>query len=78
LSLGLSEYCRHGTLSLYAAVDTQSGKVLGKTAARHTRQEFVEFLTEVVEGAPARELNIILDIRRHTRVRWFAIFWLHI
>jgi hypothetical protein len=26
-------------------LDTQSGKVLGKTAARHTSQEFVEFLT---------------------------------
>ena len=55
------EYYRHGTLSLYAALDTQSGKVLGKTAARHTSQEFVEFLTEVVERAPAREVRIILD-----------------
>ena len=51
------EYYRHGTLSLYAALDTQSGKVLGKTAARHTSQEFVEFL----ERAPAREVHIILD-----------------
>jgi transposase len=57
---GFEQY-RHGTLSLYAALDTQSGKVLGKTAARHTSQEFVEFLTEVVERAPARELHIILD-----------------
>jgi hypothetical protein len=32
---------RHGTLSLYAALDTQSDKVLGKTAAHHTNQEFV-------------------------------------
>jgi len=55
------EYYRHGTLSLYAALDTQSGKVLGKTAARHTTQEFMEFLTEVVERAPAREVHIILD-----------------
>ena len=55
------EYFRQGTLSLYAALDTQSGKVLGKTAARHTSQEFVEFLTEVVERAPAREVHIILD-----------------
>src|SRR6204780_4028465 len=46
------EYRRNGTLSLYAALDTQSGKVLGKTAARHTSQEFVEFLGEVVEHAP--------------------------
>jgi hypothetical protein len=48
------EYYRHGTLSLYAVLNTQSGKVLSKTAARHTSQEFVEFLTEVVERAPAR------------------------
>ena len=33
----------------------------GETAARHTGQEFVEFLTEVVERAPAREVHIILD-----------------
>jgi hypothetical protein len=45
------ECYRHGTLSLYAALDMQSGKVLGKTAARHTSQELVEFLTEVVEWA---------------------------
>ena len=55
------QYYRHGTLSLYAGLDTQSGKVLGKTAARHTSQEFVEFLTEVVERAPAREVHLILD-----------------
>jgi transposase len=48
-------------LSLYAALDTQSGKVLGKTAVRNTSQEFVGFLTEVVERAPAREVHIILD-----------------
>jgi len=55
------EYYRHGTLSLYAALETRSGKVLGKTAARHTSQEFVGFLREVVEQAPAREVHIILD-----------------
>jgi hypothetical protein len=60
------EYYRHGTLSLYAGLDTQSGKVIGKTAARHTSQEFVEFLTEAVERAPAREVHIILTICRRT------------
>lgn len=55
------EYYRHGTLSLYAALDTQSGKVLGRTAARHTSQEFVEFLGELVEHVPAPEIHIILD-----------------
>ena len=35
------EYVRHGTLSLYAAFDTKTGVVLGKTVRRHTSQEFV-------------------------------------
>ena len=38
------EYYRHGTLSLYAALNTASGQVLAKTAARHTSAEFVAFL----------------------------------
>jgi hypothetical protein len=42
------EYYRHGTLSLYAAFNTQTGEVLGKTASRHTSAEFVAFLTDIV------------------------------
>src|SRR6266568_3367054 len=42
------EYCRHGTLSLYAAFNTKDGSVLGKTAARHTSAEFVAFLADIV------------------------------
>jgi hypothetical protein len=42
------EYYRPGTLSLYAALDTASGRVHGKTTARHTSQEFVALLHEVV------------------------------
>lgn len=56
------EYYRHGTLSLYAALDTKTGKVQGKTAARHTSMEFVAFLTEVVASRPNKqEIHIILD-----------------
>src|SRR6185436_6032280 len=56
------EYFRHGTLSLYAALNTQTGEVIGKTAARHTSEEFVAFLAEIVEQQPAnRELHIIAD-----------------
>jgi hypothetical protein len=33
------EYYRHGTLSLYAALNPQTGEVIGQTAARHTSQE---------------------------------------
>ena len=42
------EYYRHGTLSLYAALNTKSGKVLGQTAAHHTTEEFVAFLGQIV------------------------------
>jgi transposase len=56
------EYYRHGTLSLYAALETSTGRVHGKTAARHTSQDFVAFLTEVVAQCPPRQqIHIILD-----------------
>jgi transposase len=56
------EYYRHGTLSLYAALETATGRVHGKTAARHTSQDFVAFLQEVVAQCPARQqIHIILD-----------------
>jgi transposase len=56
------EYKRNGTLSLYAALNTQTGQVQGKTAARHTSREFVDFLEQVVAGCePEREIHIILD-----------------
>jgi transposase len=56
------EYYRHGTLSLYAALDVQTGKVLGKTAARHTSDEFVQFLEQVMLSCkPRQEVHIILD-----------------
>jgi transposase len=56
------EYYRHGTLSLYAALEVKTGKVHGKTAARHTSDEFVTFLQQVVSAANRRpEIHIILD-----------------
>src|SRR5271155_602632 len=56
------EYYRHGTLSLYAALDTATGRVHGKTAARHTSQDFVAFLKEVVALCPSQQqIHIILD-----------------
>ena len=56
------EYKRHGTLSLYAALNTQTGQVQGRTTARHTSQEFVTFLEGVVEGCTRRqEIHLICD-----------------
>jgi transposase len=56
------EYFRHGTLSLYAAFNTRTGEVLGKTAARHTSAEFVAFLTDICAQQPKRkEIHVICD-----------------
>lgn len=56
------EYYRHGTLSLYAALNTATGEVLGKTAARHTSEEFVAFLSDILAHQPrSRAIHIIAD-----------------
>jgi transposase len=56
------EYYRHGTLSLYAALNTRTGTVLGKTVSRHTSAEFVAFLTQIVAHQPRRrEIHVIAD-----------------
>src|SRR5215471_13097545 len=56
------EYYRHGTLSLYAALNPQTGEVIGQTTPRHSSQEFVTFLQEVVTTQPTeREVHVILD-----------------
>jgi transposase len=56
------EYYRHGTLSLYAAFNTKTGEVLGKTAARHTSAEFVAFLNDIVANQPkGKEIHVIAD-----------------
>ena len=56
------EYYRHGTLSLYAAFNTKTGGVLGKTAPRHTSAEFVAFLADIVANQPkGKEIHVICD-----------------
>ncbi len=56
------EYFRHGTLSLYAAFNTKTGEVLGKTVARHTSAEFVAFLADIVIHQPrGKEIHVIAD-----------------
>lgn len=65
------EYYRHGTVSLFAALETQTGQVLGKTAPRHTSEEFVAFLQQIVAHQPTkREIHIIADnLSAHKTVR---------
>ncbi len=69
------EYFRHGTLSLYAALNTKTGEVVGKTAHRHTTEEFVAFLADVVANQPqGKEIHVIIDnlsAHKTQRVRAF-------
>lgn len=56
------EYVRHGTLSLYAALQVDTGEVEGMTAEHHTAENFIRFLDRVVSTQPKRkEIHIICD-----------------
>jgi len=56
------EYSRHGTLSLYAALDVKTSRVEGKTAKRHTSAEFIAFLNQLFSRARwAKQIHIVLD-----------------
>ena len=56
------EYYRHGTLSLYAALDVKTGRIEGKTTRRHTSADFIEFLAGIVDKVRwAKEIHIVLD-----------------
>src|SRR5499426_3947991 len=56
------EYYRHGTLSLYAALNTRTGEIIGHTVPRHTSAAFVDFLSDVVASQPPqRQIHVIVD-----------------
>ncbi|MCY4375860.1 MAG: IS630 family transposase [Spirochaetaceae bacterium] len=57
------EYYRHGTLALYAAFNTKTGEVLGKTASRNTSEQLVAFLRDIMAHQPAagQEIHVIAD-----------------
>lgn len=56
------EYKRHGTTSLFAALDTKAGTVLAQTYRRHRSVEFRKFLDKIDEQVPAQlQVHLILD-----------------
>ena len=72
------DYVRHGTTSLFAALNTATGAVIGKCHRRHRHQEFLRFL-ELVDQQPRpadTQVHLILDnygTHKTPRVqRWFA------
>jgi transposase len=69
------EYYRHGTLSLYAALNTRTGEVLGQTVPRHTSQAFVEFLTDIETTQPRRrEIHVIADNLSAHKTKGVTVF----
>jgi transposase len=56
------EYYRHGTLSLYAALNTKTGEIVGQTVPRHTSEAFIEFLQGIVDTQSRRRaIHVIVD-----------------
>ena len=56
------DYIRHGTTSLFAALDMATGKVIGSLHRRHRAVEFKKFLVRIDEEVPEHlEVHLILD-----------------
>ena len=73
------DYVRHGTTSLFAALDTKTGKVIGQCQRRHRHQEFLKFMKLVDAQLPEgkdQEVHLVLDnygTHKTPKVkRWFA------
>lgn len=70
------DFKRHGTTTLFAALDTATGEVLGKCYNRHRHQEFINFLNMINRNVPNdKDIHIITDnysTHKHEKVKkWF-------
>lgn len=71
------DYVRHGTTTLFAALDIASGQVLTRCTARHRHQEFLKFLNTIDDNVPPPlEVHLVIDnyaTHKHPKVRrWLA------
>jgi transposase len=71
------DYQRHGTTSLFAALDVKAGTIIGKCMARHRAQEFRRFLDTVEQHVPADlDIHIVMDNASSHKTKlirdWFA------
>ena len=56
------DYKRHGTLSLFAALDVATVKIIGKCFARHRAREFLKFLREIENHVPLDlDVHLVMD-----------------
>src|SRR5438067_2038117 len=73
------DYVRHGTTSLFAALDVATGRVIGACHRRHRHQEFLAFLDDIdatLGRPPDTAVHVVMDnygTHKHPRVRaWFV------
>jgi transposase len=78
------DYKRHGTTTLFAALEVASGRIITAHAKRRRRVEFLDFMNCVVAAFPDRELHVVLDnlnthkknerwLKRHLKVHFHFI-----
>jgi putative transposase len=71
------DYVRHGTTTLFAALDLASGRILSQCKRRHRHQEFLQFLRHIDASVPDDlDVHLIIDnycTHKHAKVqRWLA------
>jgi len=67
------DYKRHGTTTLFAALNVLEGKIIGRCMQRHRHQEFIRFLNTIEADIPAGKIiHVVLDnyaTHKHAKVR---------
>jgi putative transposase len=67
------QYKRHGTLTLFAALDLATGEVITQCKKRHRHQEFLKFLNHIDANVPAKlDIHLVVDnyaTHKHKKVR---------
>ena len=69
-------YKRHGTTTLFAALDVTTGQVKTRHYKRRRRREFLDFMNQIVADNPGREIHVILDnlnTHKPKRDRWLRL-----
>ena len=75
------DYKRHGTTTLFAALEVATGKIIAEHSKQRRRVEFLGFMKSVVAAFPDRELHVVLDnlnthkkcehwLKKHPKVRF--------